>query len=79
MPESNLNRTDAMCKDGSFQSRVAGSLIDILHHKGIANDDRQELIKALSLFEERGLDIVDCILCAKQLFPATIYSTSMPT
>jgi predicted nucleic-acid-binding protein len=47
------------------RDRAAGSLIDILHYKGIANDDRQELIKALSLFSERGLDIVDCILSAK--------------
>jgi len=47
------------------RDRAAGSLIDILHYKGIANDDRQELIQALSLFSEQGLDIVDCILCAK--------------
>ena len=47
------------------RNRVADSLIDILHYKGVINDDRQELIKALSLFSERGLDIVDCILCAK--------------
>jgi predicted nucleic acid-binding protein len=45
--------------------RAASSLIDLLHYKGIANDDRQELIRALSLFSEQGLDIVDCILCAK--------------
>jgi predicted nucleic acid-binding protein len=44
---------------------AAGSLIDILHYKGIANDDRQELIRALSLFSEQSLDIADCILCAK--------------
>lgn len=47
------------------KQRAAESLIDILHYKGVANNDRQELIKALSLFSERGLDIVDCILCAK--------------
>lgn len=45
--------------------RAAGSLIDILRYKGIANEDREELIRALSLFPEHGLDIVDCILCAK--------------
>jgi len=44
---------------------AAGSLIDILHYKGIANDDQQELIRALTLCSEHGLDIVDCILCAK--------------
>ena len=46
----------------------AGSLIDILHCKGIANDDRRELIRALTLFSERGIDIVDCILCAKTAY-----------
>ena len=47
------------------RDRAAGSLIDLLHYKGIANGDQQELIRALTLFSERGLDIVDCILCAK--------------
>jgi predicted nucleic-acid-binding protein len=47
------------------RKRVAGSLIDILHYKGIANVDQQELIRALSLFSEHGLDIVDCILYAR--------------
>ena len=37
----------------------------MLRYKGIANDDQQELIRALSLFSEQGLDIVDCILFAK--------------
>jgi predicted nucleic-acid-binding protein len=47
------------------RDRAAESLTDILRYKGIANDDQQELIRALSLFSGRGLDIVDCILCAK--------------
>ena len=47
------------------RDRAAGSLIDILHYKGIANDDRQALIQALALFPEQSLDIVDCILCVK--------------
>ncbi len=47
------------------RGRAASSLIDILHYKGIANGDQQDLIRALSLFSEQGLDIVDCILCAK--------------
>jgi len=47
------------------RDRAAGSLIDILHYKGIVNDDQQELIRALTLCSKRGLDIVDCILCAK--------------
>ena len=49
------------------RDRAAGSLIDILRYKGIANDDQQELIRALTLCSERGLDIVDCILCAKAM------------
>ncbi len=47
------------------RDRAAGSLIDVLHYKGIANDDRQELIMALSMFSEQRLDIVDCILLAR--------------
>lgn len=47
------------------KDRAAGSLIDILRYKGISNDDQQELIRALTLFSDQGLDIVDCILCAK--------------
>ena len=47
------------------RDRAAESLTDVLRYKGIANDDRQELIRALSLFSEQRLDIVDCILFAK--------------
>jgi len=36
-----------------------------MRYKGIANDDQQGLIRALLLFSEQGIDIVDCILCAK--------------
>lgn len=47
------------------RDKAAGSLVDVMRYKGIANDDQQELIRALSLYSERGLDIVDCILFAK--------------
>jgi predicted nucleic-acid-binding protein len=47
------------------KNRAAESLMDILHYKGIANPDQKELIRALTLFSERNLDIVDCILCVK--------------
>ena len=53
------------------KSRAAESLIDILHYKGIANHDRKELIRALTLFSERNIDIVDCILCVKAADPNT--------
>ncbi len=44
---------------------AAESMSDILHYRGIANDDQKELINALTLFSERNIDIVDCILCIK--------------
>ena len=47
------------------RNEAAESLIDILHYKGIANQDQKELIQALALFSERSIDIVDCILCMK--------------
>jgi predicted nucleic-acid-binding protein len=47
------------------KDKTSNSLINILHYKGIANDDRKELIRALTIFFEKGIDIVDCILCAK--------------
>jgi len=49
------------------KDKASNSLIDILHYKGIANDDQKELIRALTLFPEKGIDIVDCILCAKAM------------
>lgn len=53
------------------KNRAAESLIDLLHYKGIANPDREELIRALTLFMEGRLDIVDCILCVKAAGPKT--------
>ncbi len=47
------------------KDKAAESLIDILHYKGIANSDQKELILALTLFSQRNIDIVDCILCVK--------------
>ena len=41
------------------------SLIELLHYKGIQNRDRNEFIAALSLFSEKNIDIVDCLLCAR--------------
>ena len=53
------------------KNKAAESLIDILRYKGIANLDRGELIRALTLFSERDIDIVDCILCVKASGPNT--------
>jgi len=49
------------------KDKAAGRLIDVLRYKGVVNKDRQELIHALTLYTEQGLDIVDCILHAKAL------------
>jgi predicted nucleic-acid-binding protein len=45
--------------------RASESLIDILRYKGIVNEDRLQLIHALTMFSQQRLDIVDCILYAK--------------
>ena len=47
------------------RDKAAESLTSVLRYKGIVNDDQQKLIRALTLCSEYGLDIVDCILCAK--------------
>ncbi|MBI5345093.1 MAG: PIN domain-containing protein [Deltaproteobacteria bacterium] len=49
---------------------ASAKLRELLHYKGVANDDRDELIEALNIFAEKSsLDIVDCILCAKAKRP----------
>ena len=49
---------------------ASAKLGQLLHYKGIANDDREELIEALTtFFEKPSLDIVDCILCARTRKP----------
>lgn len=53
------------------RNKTAESLIDILRYKGIANPDQRELIRALTLFYERNINIVDCILCVKASGPDT--------
>ena len=48
------------------KKEIALRLKELLHYKGVANDDRDELIGALNIFADKTtLDIVDCILCAK--------------
>ena len=47
------------------REEAASVLIDLLHYRGIANTDTAELIKALRLYIDRNIDIVDAILCAK--------------
>ena len=48
------------------KKEASAKLKELLHYRGFINDDRDELIEALTVFAEKSsLDIVDCILCAK--------------
>src|SRR4030066_634668 len=47
---------------------VVEKLKGLLLYKGIANEDKKDLVEALNIFSgqsDQGVDIVDCILCAK--------------
>ncbi len=45
------------------RKEASDGMIDLLHYKGIQNQNRQELVSALTCFSENKLDIVDCLLC----------------
>ena len=48
------------------RGEVSAKLKELLHYKGVTNDDRDALIEALTTFVDKpSLDIVDCVLCAK--------------
>jgi predicted nucleic-acid-binding protein len=47
------------------REHIVDSLLKMLRYKGIMNTDKEELIKALTIFKSRSIDIVDCILAAK--------------
>ena len=47
------------------KEKTADSLKNLLRYRGIINEDRADLIKALTTFAERSIDIVDCILYVK--------------
>jgi len=48
------------------KKEASAKLQELLHYRGVMNDDRDELVEALTTFAEKSsLDIVDCILCAK--------------
>lgn len=47
------------------KEKTADSLKNLLRYRGIVNEDRADLIRALTTFAERPLGIVDCILYAK--------------
>jgi predicted nucleic acid-binding protein len=56
-----------LCSDEDIQGAEGASRRQPYGSPPLANDNRQELIRALPLFSEQGLDIVDCILCAKAM------------
>lgn len=47
------------------KEEASAKLTGLLHYKGVINDDKEELIEALTFFTEKNIDIVDCILCVK--------------
>ncbi len=47
------------------REKAAGGLKNLLRYRGIINEDRSALMTALTVYSERPLDIVDCILYAK--------------
>lgn len=49
------------------RSEASESLNGILLYKGIVNQDREVLIRALTLFAESSLDAVDCLLVHRAL------------
>lgn len=50
---------------GVTRVETAAKLAAILNYRGVVNQDRQELARALTLYGETSLDIVDCILFMK--------------
>jgi eukaryotic-like serine/threonine-protein kinase len=54
-----------LVKGPTLADRITQGAIPLKELWGIANDDQRELIQALVLFSDRGLDIVDCILCTR--------------
>jgi len=44
---------------------IAKSLINILKYDNIIMNDKNTIINSLEIFENKNLDFVDCILCAK--------------
>lgn len=47
------------------KEEAVASLSGLLRYKGIANDDKDAMLAALSLFGEKNIDLVDCIVIAK--------------
>lgn len=50
---------------GVPRQEVAESLKGLMGYRGITNNDKNELLEALTLYGSTKLDVVDCILCVK--------------
>ena len=44
---------------------ITKSLTDILKYDSIVMNDKNTIMESLNIFENKNLDFVDCILCAK--------------
>lgn len=44
---------------------IVSKLETLLNYKGVKNSDKTELLKALQIFKEKNIAIVDCIVYAK--------------
>lgn len=47
------------------KKEISYKLSALLHYRGIANKDSADLITALSIFEKKNIDIVDCLIYVK--------------
>ena len=47
------------------KTNITKSLINILKFDSIIMNDKNAIIESLKIFENKNLDFVDCILCAK--------------
>jgi predicted nucleic-acid-binding protein len=46
---------------------IAEKLKGLFSYKGVANQDKKDLIDSLTLFGKTNFSIVDCILCARSI------------
>ena len=49
------------------REKTAAALQELLRYRGIVNDDREQLIRALGLYAQTSVDPVDCVLYVKSI------------